>query len=75
MGFPHLNFWTFLVLPHVFLGTAVIGFIWRRGIMHSFPTAYILGFAGFLALAMVHQQNFLRNQSDWRRIIPKSASG
>lgn len=68
MGFPHLNFWMYLVLPHMFLGTVVIGFVWRRGMMHSFPTAYVVGFAGFLALAMVHQQNFLRSQSDWRRM-------
>lgn len=69
MGMPQLNFWKFLVLPHVFLAVIVVGVIWKRGVLHNFPVAYVIGFATFLALAMVHQQNFLRNQSDWRGSI------
>jgi hypothetical protein len=66
MGLPHLNFWLYLVLPHVVLAAAVVGMIWRRGTFHEFPTAYVIGFTAFLALAMMHQQNFLQNKNDWR---------
>ena len=69
MGMPQLNFWKYLVLPHIFLATIVVGVIWKRGILHKFPIAYVIGFAAFLAFAMVHQQNFLRNQNDWRGIV------
>jgi hypothetical protein len=68
MGLPHLNFWFYLALPHAFLALVVVGYVWKRGILHSFPTAYVLGFVAFLALAFVHQQTFLRNQFDWRGI-------
>ena len=66
MGLPHLNFWLYLVLPHVVLAAVVVGLIWRRGTFHEFPTAYIIGFTAFLALAMMNQQNFLHDQRDWR---------
>lgn len=66
MGLPHLNFWLYLVLPHVVLAAAVVGMIWRRGTFHEFPTAYVIGFTAFLALAMMHQQNFLQNKNDLR---------
>jgi hypothetical protein len=66
MGLPHLNFWLYLALPHAFLALVVVGYVWKRGILHSFPTAYVLGFVAFLALAFVHQQTFLQNQLDWR---------
>jgi hypothetical protein len=69
MGMPQLNFWKYLVLPHVFLAVVVVGVIWKRGVLYNFPIAYVIGFAAFLALAMVHQQNFLRNQNDWKGII------
>jgi hypothetical protein len=69
MGMPPLNFWKYLVLPHVFLAVVVVGVIWKRGLLHKFPIAYVIGFAAFLTLAMVHQQNFLRNQNDWRGTI------
>lgn len=70
MGFPQLNFWKYLVLPHVLLALVVVGVIWKRGMLHTFPTAYILGFVALLALAMIHQQNYLRNQNDWRGCSP-----
>lgn len=66
MGLPHLNFWLYLALPHTLLALCVAGYVYKRGIMHGFPIAYILGFTVFLALAFVHQQSFLRNQNDWR---------
>ena len=66
MGLPRLNFWMYLVLPHTLLALLVAGYIWKRGILHSFPTAYILGFTAFLILVFLHQQNFLQNQRDWR---------
>jgi hypothetical protein len=66
MGSPHLSFWLYLALPHTVLGLGVAAYVWKRGIMHGFPIAYVLGFTVFLALAFVHQQNFLRNQTDWR---------
>jgi len=66
MGLPHLSFWLYLALPHAMLGLGVAAYVWKRGIMHGFPLAYVLGFTIFLALAFVHQQNFLRNQTDWR---------
>lgn len=66
MGLPHLNFWIYLALPHTLLGLGVTAYIWKRGIMHGFPIAYVLGFTVLLALAFMHQQNFLRNQNDWR---------
>jgi hypothetical protein len=72
MGLPHLNFWVYLVLPHSVLALGVTGYIWRRGLLHHFPTAYVVGFAAFLALAMVHHQTFLRNQRDWRGIFNNS---
>ena len=66
MGFPQLSFWTYLVLPHVLLATVVVGVIWRKGMFHRFPVAYVVGFAAFLALAMVHQHGFVRNHHDWK---------
>ena len=69
MGLPHLNFWLYLVLPHVVLAVAVVGLIWRRGTFHEFPTAYVMGFAVFLALAMMHQHYFLQNKNDWRGTV------
>jgi hypothetical protein len=66
LGLPHLNFWTYLVGPHVLLAVIVAAIIWKRGLFHEFPAAYVIGFAAFLSLTMVHQQSFLRNQADWR---------
>jgi len=66
MGLPHLNFWLYLVLPHVVLAAAVVSMIWNRGTFHEFPTAYVIGFTAFLGLAMMHQQNFLQNKNDCR---------
>jgi len=66
LGLPQLNFWIYLVLPHTILALVVAAYIWKRGIFHTFPTAYILGFVALLVLAFLHQQTFLQNQRDWR---------
>jgi hypothetical protein len=66
LGAPQVNFWIYLALPHTVLALLVAGYIWKRGLLHSFPTAYILGFTVFLILAFLHQQTFLQNQRDWR---------
>ena len=66
MGLPQLNFWMYLELPHFVLAGTVVGVSWRMGLFHAYPAAYILGFTALLAMAMIHQQNFLHNQNEWR---------
>ena len=66
MGFPHANFCTLLVLPHVLFAATVVGAFWRKGLLYQYPVAYVLGFAAFMVLTMVHQQNFLYRQNDWK---------
>lgn len=66
MGFPQANFWTYLVLPHVLLAATVVGATWRKGMLHKYPVAYVLGFAALLVLTMVHRQNFLFHHNDWK---------
>ena len=66
MGLPQLNFWLYLVLPHFLLALIVVGVTWKMGVFHAYPAAYILGFTALLAMAMIHQQNFLHNQNEWR---------
>jgi hypothetical protein len=69
MGMPHLNFWLYLVLPHVVLAAGTLAIVWRRGIFNDFPMGYVIGFTAFLALAMMHQQTFLHNKNDWRGMV------
>ena len=66
MGMPHLNFWLYLVVPHVVLAAGVLAVVWRRGVFTDYPVGYVIGFTAFLALAMSHQQTFLHNKNDWR---------
>jgi|SRR5271154_1926290 len=66
MGFVELSFWRWVVLPHVLVAVGVVCVIWRKGVFQSFPVAYILGFAAFLAITMVNQQTFLRNQIEFK---------
>jgi hypothetical protein len=66
MGLPHLNFWKYLVLPHVVLAVATLAFVWKRGVFNDYPVGYIIGFTAILALAMNHQQSFLHSKNDWR---------
>jgi hypothetical protein len=68
LGLPQVDFWTCLVLPHALIALAIVGVVWKRGLLHEQPVTYAFGFMGILALAMVHQQNFLRNQREWRGI-------
>lgn len=70
MGLPHLNFWMYLVLPHVVLAVGTLAVVWKRGVFNDYPVGYIIGFTTFLALAMGHQQTFLHNKNDWRGILP-----
>jgi hypothetical protein len=69
LGFPQLNFWMYLVLPHLILTLTAIGVIWKKGVLYSSPAAYLIGFLAILVLAMCHQQSFLQNQNDWRGIL------
>src|SRR5271169_4697440 len=70
MGMPHLNFWLYLVLPHVVLAVGTLAFVWKRGVFNDYPVGYIIGFTAFLALAMSHQQTFLHSKNDWRGNLP-----
>ena len=49
MGLPHLNFWMYLVLPHVVLAVATLAFVWKRGVFNDYPVGYIIGFTAILA--------------------------
>jgi len=72
LGLPHVDFWLCLVLPHTLVGFGIAAVVWRKGFFHSMPTTYIIGFAGILVLATMHQQAFIRQQQDWRGILFKA---